>query len=56
MRAEELCAAEPKLQEGVALRDPHTGCRWAVGDRMQVLVAGVNVPLGQIDFAPANLR
>lgn len=54
VRAEELCAAEPELQEGVALRDPHTGRRWAVGDRMQVLVAGVNVPLGQIDFAPAE--
>ena len=54
MRAEELCAAEPKLQEGVALRDPHTGRRWAVGDRMQVLMAGVNVPLGQIDFAPTE--
>ncbi len=56
VRAEELCAAQPELQEGVALRDPHTGRRWAIGDRMQVLVAGVNVPLGQIDFAPAETR
>ena len=54
VRAEELCAAAPELQEGVALRDPVSGRRWVIGDRMKVLVAAVNVPLGQIDFAPAE--
>ena len=54
VRAEELCIGVPELQEGVALRDPVSGRRWAIGDRMRVLVAAVNVPLGQIDFAPAD--
>lgn len=53
IRAEALCAA-PELQEGVALRDALTGRRWAVGDRMRVQVAAVNVPLGQIDFMPVE--
>ena len=54
VRAAELCAADPELQEGVALRDPLTGRRWAIGDRMRIRVAAVNVPLGQIDFLPAE--
>ncbi len=54
IRAEALCAGEPELQEGVALRDPLTGRRWAIGDRLRVRVAAVNVPLGQIDFLPAE--
>ena len=53
VRAEALCAGAPEVIDGVALNDPLTGRRWAVGDRLAVTVAAANVPLGQIDFLPA---
>lgn len=52
VRADALSAGELLPIEGVALEDPLTGRRWAVGDRMAVRVASVNVPQGQIDFVP----
>lgn len=54
VRAEALCAGAPDLQEGVALADPLTGKRWAVGDALRVKLASVSVPMGQIDFVPAE--
>ncbi len=54
VRAEDLCANQPQLTESMALVDPVSGRRWAVGDEMTVRVAAVNVPKGQIDFMPAG--
>lgn len=52
VRADALSAGQMLPTEGVALEDPLTGRRWAVGDRMAVRVAAVNLPEGQIDFVP----
>lgn len=54
VKAEALCTGAAELTEGVALTDTLTGRRWAVGDEVQVRLAAVSVPLGQIDFVPAQ--
>ncbi len=52
IRAEDLCAGQPQLTDSMALADPVSGKRWAVGDTMAIRVAAVNVPKGHIDFVP----
>ncbi len=53
VRAEDLCESEVQLTDSMALLEPVSGRRWAVGDEMAVRVAAANVPKGQIDFMPA---
>ena len=54
VRADALSTRELQLIDGVALVEPLGGRRWAVGDRMRVTLAGVDVAAGNVDFEPAR--
>ena len=54
MRADALSTRELQLIDGVALVESLGGRRWAVGDRMRVTLAGVDVAAGNVDFEPAR--
>lgn len=54
VHARNMPAGEYVLQEGLELADPRSGRKFQIGQEVEVLVLGVDVSAGQVDFALAE--